>query len=359
MYRGWIKVQVPLHLLLILTLFALFSYLLLSYLTKEEKKEHYQEMVEASQLMKEAMDHLYQYRIGAGLPYEEDLDPNRTGLIGLEYTSLTTTIGPLTAKRTATNPSMAALSVDYFKRAGLREGDVVGIGASGSFPSLLLAVLSACRVLHIHPLIIYSMGSSTYGANIPGFSALEMLEELRESEILPYEVLAVSLGGVKDRGEGLLHKEEVKSWLEEGPYPLIYEKDLERSRSLRVETYREYSPEDRIHLYINIGGGSASLGTSPLSLSLDGGLLLKNPLLDDGDGLIFYYLEEGIPVIHILNIQQIAREEGLEVDPVPLPLPGEEGIYYQVFYPKPLVALLISILLTGTLSLGLYYGRRN
>lgn len=361
MLRSWIKPRAPLYFLFLIVALALFSYLLFSSAQKKEKKGSYQEMVEASSIMAKAMDHLYQARIKKGLPYEEELDPNRTGLIGLEYTALTTTYGSLEAKRTATNPLMAALMVEYFVKAGLREGDVVAIGASGSFPSLLLACLGACKALHLSPLIIYSLGSSTYGANIVGFTMIEMLEELRKRKIFPetYDILAVSLGGGGDTGEGLLGREEAKRWLEEGPYPFIYEEDLEKNRSKRIEIYGEHSPKESIAIYVNIGGGVASFGASPLSLSLRGGLLLENPLLKEGDGLIFYYLSQGIPVIHLIHIRQIAEEEGLDVDPIPLPKPGEGEIFYQISYPSSLGALFLILLLGSILFCHLYYGRRS
>jgi len=94
-------------------------------------------------------------------------------------------LGNLEAKRTSTNPAFAALLVKYFKEANLKKGDVIAIGASGSFPTLIVAVLSAARVLELEPLIIYSVGSSEYGANLPEFTFVEMLDSLNKKMSYP------------------------------------------------------------------------------------------------------------------------------------------------------------------------------
>ena len=52
----------------------------------------------------------------------EDIDLNQTGLIGPEWTPLTTTPGIEEAKRTALDPNFAALLVRYFEEAGLEKG---------------------------------------------------------------------------------------------------------------------------------------------------------------------------------------------------------------------------------------------
>ncbi len=111
------------------------------------------------------------------------------------------------AKRTATSPDFAALMVKYFNEAGLREGDVVAVGASGSFPSLIIATLAASRAMNLEPILIYSIGASMYGATIPEFTFIEMLDAIRAKGILPYYIAAVSLGGDDDAGGGGLFEE--------------------------------------------------------------------------------------------------------------------------------------------------------
>ena len=131
-----------------------------------------------------------------GIPVDRRLDTNDTGLIGVEYTDITTTLGSLAAKRTSTNPAFAAVVVDMLDRAGVRRGDAVAVSFSGSFPALNIAVLSAARALDLRPVIISSVGSSTYGANQPEMTWLDMERVLAEAGLFPYRSIAASLGGI-------------------------------------------------------------------------------------------------------------------------------------------------------------------
>lgn len=97
--------------------------------------------------------------------------------------------------------AFATLSVKYFKEVNLKKGDAIAIGVSGSFPGLIIATLSAIKVLELKPLLIYSIGSSEYGTNIPEFTFVQMLDSLNKEEIFPYRLLAISLGGEGDWAE--------------------------------------------------------------------------------------------------------------------------------------------------------------
>ncbi len=179
---------------------SLVSFWLIKALPLDET-ERTRQSVMASRFMGEATRILKECRLEKGLPIDETADPNRTGLIGLEFSPLTTTRGLLPAKRTTTNPEMAALIVHLLKEAGAREGDPVAVGASGSFPGLILATLSATKAMELRPLIIYSLGTSQWGANNPEFHWLQMESCLREAGLFDFSPIAVSLGGERDIGE--------------------------------------------------------------------------------------------------------------------------------------------------------------
>ena len=68
-----------------------------------------------------------------GIPLSE-LDYHQTGMIGESYTGITTTLGAIEAKRTTAWPEMGALCVRLLHEAGVRSGDTVGAGFSGSSP---------------------------------------------------------------------------------------------------------------------------------------------------------------------------------------------------------------------------------
>jgi len=193
--RSWIKPNIPNKVLLVLFVIALTGYVIVEKGQISVKRPYYQEQVIAAELMLDAMASLRELRLERGIPISREFDPNETALIGAEFTELTTTTGYLDAKRTATNPDFAALMVKYLKEAGLQKGDYVAIGGSGSFPSLILATLCATQVLGLNPIMIYSVGSSMYGANIQGFTFIDMLMYLNEKGILPHSITAVSMGG--------------------------------------------------------------------------------------------------------------------------------------------------------------------
>ena len=58
-------------------------------------------------------------RLEKGLPIDRALDPNGTGIVGEEFTPLTTSLGDVEAKRTSANPAFAGVVAEYFERAGL------------------------------------------------------------------------------------------------------------------------------------------------------------------------------------------------------------------------------------------------
>jgi poly-gamma-glutamate system protein len=153
----------------------------------------------AAQRMARAEHAVAEKRRSLGITIDPALDPYRTGLIGVETNMLTTTIGDIVAKRTTTNTAFAALVVRYFYELGLKPGDRIAVGSSGSFPGILLAVLSACAETGVEPVVITSIGASEYGANIEGLSNAEMMAACREAGVLPYMPAAISPGADGDR----------------------------------------------------------------------------------------------------------------------------------------------------------------
>ncbi len=135
-------------------------------------RENLEIMLSAAKEMQEAIHHLRLCRERKGLSFHLDTDPNQTGLIGLKNSSLTTSLGQLEAKRTTTNPDFAGLIVYLLQQAGVKEKDVVAIGASSSFPALIIGSLAAAKALRIMPLYIVSLGASQWGANDPDFTWL-------------------------------------------------------------------------------------------------------------------------------------------------------------------------------------------
>lgn len=338
MFHSWIKSSIPVRYLAILACIGLAGLYLVETTKIQRKYRAYEAQIAAAQLMHTCLQEIRQYRLSLGVPLDTTLDPNQTGMIGEEYTDLTTTLGNLEAKRTATNPAFAALLVKFFTEAQLHPGDIVAINASGSFPMLILATLSAASVMNLSPLLIYSFGASMYGANIPEFTFVDMLAHLRAKALLPYRPLAVSLGGEYDRADGLFDESSKTVFLklaQTAGAPLIQADELAESIRERQQFYQRAAGGNPIACFVNIGGSSAGYGITTASLRFPNGLVLNSSVAFPESpvrGLIFDYAEQGIPVIHLLNIRELATSHGLPIDPAPLPEIGSGGVYYHTAY---------------------------
>jgi poly-gamma-glutamate system protein len=319
----------------------------------------------AAARMERAEAQLKETLVSRGIPIEAELDPARTGLIGPEWTALTTTLGNLEAKRSALNPNFAALMVRYFHEAGLKSGDTIAVGASGSFPGLVIATLCAAEEMGITAYTIASYGSSMYGATRPEFTIAEMLKILSAASYFPDSLIAVSPGSEQDFGESTLYPEsrELIAALarQSGAEFINFDKpDLAASIQRRLTLYREHAEGEKIKCFVNIGGASPNNGTSAYTLDFPQGLVLKPPRIPTSAnrGLIYEFAAQGIPVINLLNIRLLTDRHGLPYDPVPLPRAGEGGVYREIKYNKLVIALSLAASL-ATLGAGIAEKRKR
>lgn len=288
---------------------------------------HYPEMARAAGIMAEALDRVREARAAAGVDLDPLRDPNRTGLIGVEYSETTTTLGDLEAKRTASVPDTAALAVLLLREAGVKPGDAIAVGASGSFPGLVLAVLSAARALDLDVVLVVSLGASSWGANIPEFSYLRIHEAARP--VLGCPIRAVSLGGGGDAGGDMepegrraLYREALRSGLR-----FLDPRSLEDGIAERMALYDSFLDGKVCAAFVNVGGASANVGEEAEALELAPGLNPPGRLPSGGAGVVFEMAARGVPVIHLLNLRALARDYGLPWDPVPVPRIGESRVY--------------------------------
>jgi len=240
--NSWIKAKFSLIYLFWALIILLVGLLLIEQTKFVQPSSYYSKQIQAAQLMKSSLEAIKEERLKRDIPLDMGLDPNQIGIIGKEYTQLTTTLGNLEAKRTSTNPAFAALLVKYFEEVNLKKGDVIAIGASGSFPALIVAALSAARVLELEPLIIYSVGSSEYGANILEFTFVEMLDSLNRKNILPYKLLAISMGGYQDQAEGMFYpdsREIIEKIVQDSGTFVIDADSIEENILQRMQLYKK------------------------------------------------------------------------------------------------------------------------
>lgn len=275
-----------------------------------------EEELRAMRTVRAAQESLWQYRVENGLYPEGESDPDRLGLIGYEWSSTTTTLGARSAKEAACQPGWAAVFLRWFDRLGLEEEDPIVIASSGSFPGLVVSALVAAEERGLDILLLPSLGASTWGANLPGFTLLDQLRFLREKGYVRTFPVAGSLGGGQAENGGGLSPEGRGLLLEamrRNGVPLLQASDLEGMISLKMARVLEH----RARLVIQIGGSLANLGPGPDAAAIPPGLLFPEKPTTTGTGLIGRTLEEGIPVGHLLHVEALARMEGIPYEAKP------------------------------------------
>ncbi|KAA0246887.1 MAG: poly-gamma-glutamate system protein [Ignavibacteriota bacterium] len=339
----------------VLSLLALMAFLAVEYDKEDVKLKFYEQKFEASKLAKEAMDYLKESRMRKGVFVDVINDPNETALIGQDITPITTDRGYIEAKLTATNPNFAAVVVDMLKEAELEKNDVVAVAFTGSFPGLNIAVHSALQTLKLKPIIITSVGASNWGANDPYYTWLDMERSLYNRGIFKNKSVAASIGGGLDRGRGLSPegRQLIVDAINRNKIEFINEEHLESSIQKRIELYNKYRKKDKIKAFINVGGGISSIGSVENSKFIPTGFSKILPMKNyPVRGLLIYMAEKNIPVIHLLNVNQLAQQYGLPINPSPLPRQGEGEIFIQKRYS---VLLTAGVSLFLTVAIGFVY----
>lgn len=303
----------------------------------------------AAERMRRCMEAVAKYKTDSGLAIP-GYDWFRTGLLGDEFTFITTTIAPLEAKRTTANPDMAALMAALMRQAGVKEGDTVGAGFSGSFPAMNIATACACDAMGVKLIYIASVGASTYGANQPEMTSPDMLFRLYQDGLISTPPAAFTPGGDGDAGRDM-DPDTLRSILlrlESTGIPLLKIDDYTENLKARRDIYVKNGP---ISCFIGVGGNLTTSGRN--QADLPAGVILPgaSDIITDKSGLMETYSADGLPVIHILNIRRLVADYGLPYDPESLPAPGESAIYYETEYPKVYAAagllLALALMLWG------------
>jgi poly-gamma-glutamate system protein len=289
-----------------------------------------EEMIAASLRMEEAVRAVRECRESRGIGIDTARDINRTGIIGLETSLITTSLGNLEAKRTTVNPNFAGLITLLLHRAGVRAGSPVAIGASSSFPALIIAALCAVQAMDARGFLICSLGASQWGANQPDFNWLDMLGCLNRPGLLTAVPVALSLGGDLDMGQDM--SPEGRALLvrlgKQTGLPFIAEPDLEKNVRERFRMFETAAGERGIQAFINIGGSYANMGTDSEILKVEPGLAVISHIPPgERRGVIFEMAARQIPVVHLLYVKGLCDRFGLPWDPSPLPKAGKSEIF--------------------------------
>jgi poly-gamma-glutamate system protein len=313
--------------------------------------------MQAAQLVAKGLQALREARLEKEVFAREYEDPRLAAILGQQFSLITTDEGLFEAKIIGANPNFGAVAVDLFKQAGLKSGDLVAVGCTGSNPGVNLSVYAACQTLHLRPLIITSIGSSWWGANDPDFTWLDMEAVLYRKGLIGFRSLAASLGGGGDRANGLseVGRKLMQDAAERNGIPLISEPDLEHSIQKRIELYEEAAQGEPIKAYVNIGGGLASLGHAENGVLIPSGFNRHLPLVNyPTRGVVHYFGDEGVPVLNFYDIPRLAKEYGLGPARMRLADVGIGSVFVEERYDLRLAgigAAVIFLLLLGVIRL--------
>lgn len=323
-------------------IFLLLSCLLLEQTKVRAEKPYYDLMLAASVRTEAAFRAVKEEKLARGFVISADDDPNQTGLIGEPYTEITTTLGNLESKRSTTNPNIAAMIVDMLIQCDVKKGDTVAVNLSSSFPAVNLAVICALDALEADGTVINSVGASTYGANLPEFTYLDMEHYLWENGYITNHSAYFSMGGAGDQGKEM--PEEIKQTIKDrltgyGLEFLDYD-GIEENVAARMALYERGGTPACL---INAGGNLLSFAGGSEMVSAKNGIIRPGGNVKGSSGLIPLYLKKGVPVIHLLNMKSLLPSYGLPVDPVPLPQAGEGEVYRDFRYHLPLAIILLAL----------------
>jgi poly-gamma-glutamate system protein len=332
------------------------GYLCLGHFSSPPDASVHAQKLAASRLAQQGMAAVKADKLARGIPIARTSDVNETGMIGLRYSGMTTTLGVLEAKRTSTHPDFAALTVDLMKQCGAQPGHRIAVNLSGSFPALAISVLSAARVLDLQPVVIASLGASIWGANDPAYTWLDIAQVVQEQTEIRTGMAAVSLGGADDVGQDMDEdiREHLRVRIMASGVPFIDEPDFARNIAQRMSLYlADGTPA----CFVNVGGNLASGGAKGNYGALRPGLI-RSP--DEArtrtGGLIGAFLELQVPVIHLLDLKTLSLAAGLPYDPVPLPEPGSSGIFHSTHYSRAYIAALLAVA-ASLLAAYVWFGR--
>ncbi|MFA7598479.1 MAG: poly-gamma-glutamate system protein [Candidatus Cloacimonas sp.] len=292
----------------------------------EIKVDGYELKVEAAKHMRACMNVLKEETLRRGYEIDEVNDPNKTGLIGLSGSKITTSRGVLEDKLAGLNPNYAAVMIDMLRANRVNSGDYIAVGLTAANPGLNLALYSAIQTLDINPIIVTSVGSSMFGANRDDFTWLDMEDILYEKNLIGFKSSAASIGGGNDTGRGLSNegREIITSNIKKHGVIFINEPSLNENVDKRMRVYTRLLPEDKKYkTFVNIGGGLGNVGSSVNASLIRDGVNRKIGERDfSTEGAIMRFAKRNIPVIHVFRPRALAERYGIETEPIPMTEPG-------------------------------------
>lgn len=332
----------------VIAVLALLGLLLVENFPITERQPLYDVKLRAARTLRKAFERVSLERIRLGVPIDSDVDPAATGLIGPEDSPIASLYGHLPAKQTSLNPNFAAVAVELLRRVGVKQGDHVAVGVSGSFPAINAAVHIAIEALDARPVVIASVSASEFGATHPELTWLDMERVIHEAGLIEHRAIAASLGGIEDRAAG--HTKRGRERLREailrnGRHEIVAD-TWEEAADERLKLIEAATAGQPVAAYVNVGGGSASMGKEEDREGYAPGINTSAP---DADlrSVAGSLLATGVPVINFTHIEELARRFGLPQRPIELPTPGEGRVFVAPAYSRTAAVVMLGLIVLG------------
>ena len=296
-------------------------------------------------------------------------DIYNSGILGVEKSSITSLSdldeSMLFSKQTTTHPHFAGLVAALFQEAELSKGDTIAVSMTGSFPGANIALHSACMVMDITPVIMTSISSSSWGANIENFSWPVMETYLINSKLIESKSVAYSIGGRDDIGGqidslGIDMIVSIAYDATDDGIIFINQPTLKENIAKKIDLLRNKSND--YAAYINIGGGAASMGKGVFKDTVKAGLItsLDTEYMDlygfkESIGYQFIKPEKEysqVPIINIKNIKNLTKSLFKSDGKIEM---YEGPLFYKYYRYNPFVILLgLFLTLSLIITVGLY-----
>ena len=178
---------------------------------------------------------------------------------------------------------------------------------------------------------------------------------LAEKGILRTRSSAVSRGGFRDMAAGMTDdtREVLDAAIVNSGLPMLESDSLADSIDRRMMIFADPSGSlGRYAAYVNIGGGSASVGGTAGNDQLGRGLVAPDQYqrtVKPIDSVASRFLAGGVPVINMIEVVPMAKEYGLPVAPCERPAVGQGAVYLSRQYRKSLASggiVMILMLMT-------------
>jgi poly-gamma-glutamate system protein len=358
----WRPQRVSLRALFLVALVALVGLMLVEKNRIREEQPYFKEKINASRIAMKGYLAVKDEAIRQKIEINREADPSGSYLIGQLITPVTTNPGHLTSKQTTINPNFAAVVVHLLRRAGVENGDLVAVGISGSFPAMNINALAALEAIKADAIIVNSVGSSQWGANNPKFLWPEMEKALNDAHAISFKSSAISPGGLEDKALGLSvqGKRIIRRAMERSGKEVIEPESYTESVQERINIYQARAMGRPIKAYINVGGGTASVGARLGRKLFRPGLNRNAPQGASGvDSVMGHFILSGTPVVHLLQMTTLATRYGLPIAPTETPLVGQGKIFVREVHNRKLaVATLVLIVLLLYAFIRLDWGYR-